>query len=143
MKPFELETVLKYRDRLKSIARNKLQEAQNVRDRVRDRLAAKESEYQELITNLNTLQAGGIDVLEHIRYENRIEFVSRDINSFKKQLEKKQELVIRERKHLIQKSKEHKALEKLKERQNADWKRWLDKKEAAMLDEIAVLHKNP
>lgn len=41
---------------------------------------------------------------------------------------------------LLKKSKEHKILAKLKENQDSAWKDYQNKKEAAMLDEIAVLH---
>jgi flagellar FliJ protein len=40
---------------------------------------------------------------------------------------------------LIKRSKERKVMEKLKTRQNQAWRAHLDKKEAAMLDEIAVI----
>jgi len=42
----------------------------------------------------------------------------------------------------MKKAKDRQVMEKLKERQNADWQQYLNKKEAAMLDEIAIIFHN-
>jgi flagellar FliJ protein len=47
--------------------------------------------------------------------------------------------VEKKRQHLLQASKNRKIIEKLEEQQNAAYKKHLDKLEAGMLDEIAVL----
>jgi len=142
MKPFSLDAVLKYRQRLKDVARNRFQEAKNQFALTNAQYTKKKEEYLTLTSTVITLQAEGISITELIRYEDRKEFLQNEIKMLEAELKKKQEFVLRERKHLLLKSKEHHVLEQLKEKQNAQWRQFLNKKEAAMLDEIAVLYRN-
>lgn len=140
MKPFSLDTVLKYRKRLEDIAKNRLHEAQTARQMVQDRLAAEEQEYAGLLATLDRRQFEGIDILELIRYEEQIMFSKNRIAAIRKTLDDKTARVVEARELLIRRSKERNVMEKLKTRQNQAWQNYLDKKEAAMLDEIAVLY---
>ena len=140
MKPFSLDTVLKYRKRLEDIAKNRLHEAQTARQMVQDRLAAEEQEYAGLLATLDRRQFEGIDILELIRYEEQIMFSKNRIAAIRKTLEEKTARVVEARELLIRRSKERKVMEKLKTRQNQAWQDYLGKKEAAMLDEIAVIY---
>ncbi len=142
MKPFNLETVLKYRRRLKDIAINRFQRAQLQRKEAYDAMLQKQNEYLSLIDTIETLEARGITVDEHILYSNRIEYVSEELTKRQEILRKKNETVVLERKQLIKKSKEAQVLEKLKEKQNLEYQTFINKKESAMLDEIAVLHRH-
>jgi flagellar FliJ protein len=142
MKPFNLETVLKYRKRLKDQARNRFQEAQNQRNKSHDDFVNKQKEYLNLIDTITKLQHQGVAVDEHIRYQNRIEFISAELIKRQETLRKKTEYLVRERNHLIKKNKEERVLKKLKETQNLEYQKFIDKKESAMLDEIAVLYRN-
>ena len=142
MKPFNLETVLKHRKRLKDQARNRFQEAQNQRNKAHDDFVNKQKEYLNLIDTITKLQHKGVVIDEHIRYQNRIEFISAELIKREETLRKKTEHLVRERNHLIKKNKEERVLKKLKERQNLEYQKFIDKKESAMLDEIAVLYRN-
>lgn len=142
MKPFNLETVLKHRKRTKELAMNRFHQAQSRLTAVKKELDEKRMEYQHLIQSLSTLELQGIGVEEHIRYQHRVEFITETIIGLEKKLKKQNEVVIRERKHLVKKSKEQRVMEKLKEKQNAEYQRFIDKKESAMLDEMAILHRN-
>ena len=62
-----------------------------------------------------------------------------ELETLKKILIEKEANVLRERENTIKRSKERKVMEKLKEKQNATWQQYLNKKEAALLDEIAVI----
>ena len=142
MKPFHLETVLKYRRRLKDVARNRFQHAQNQRNKAHEDFVEKENEYRNLIETMTELQHHGVTVEELIRYQNRIDYVSAELLKLEETLKKKTETVVRERKHLIARNKDERVLEKLKEKQNLEYQQFIDKKESAMLDEIAVLYRN-
>lgn len=142
MKPFNLETVLNHRQRMKDLARNRFQQAQNQRNMAHADFINKQNEYLNLIETSTKLQQHGVAVDEHIRYQNRIEFVSVELVKLEETLKKKNEIVVRERNHLIKKNKEVRVLEKLKEKQNVEYQQFINKKESAMLDEIAVLHRN-
>jgi flagellar protein FliJ len=139
MKPFSLDSVLNYRIQLEKIAKNKLYEAEKKRSEVFQQVQQKEIVFTTLIADLQKFQSEGMDVIEMIRYENRIALIKDELNTLRITLTEKEKVVQRERNNTITKSKERKVMEKLKERQNAAWQQHLNKKEAALLDEIAVI----
>jgi flagellar protein FliJ len=139
MKPFSLDSVLKYRVQLEKIAKNRLYEAEKKRAEVYLQLQQKENIFRTLIADLAKLQSQGMEVVEMIRYEERIALINDQVNNLKTTLAEKDKKVLRERENTLIKSKERKVMEKLKERQNIAWQQYLNKKEAAMLDEIAVI----
>lgn len=140
MKPFELEAILKYRKRLKDIAQNKFEEAKNQHRSAKAEFEKMQNESSLLVEKLSHLQIRGISIQEHILFATRIEYLKAELKLLEEELTKKQAIVIQERNFLLKKSKEERVMEKLKEKRNKEWFRFLDKKEAAMLDEIAVLH---
>lgn len=142
MKPFNLETVLKHRKRTKELAMNRFHQAQNRLNAVKKELEEKRLEYQCLTQRMSTLESQGISVEVHIRYQHRVEFITETIIGLEKKLKKHNEIVIREQKHLLKKSKEQKVMQKLKEKQNAEYQSFINKKESAILDEMAILHRN-
>ncbi len=72
----------------------------------------------------------------------RISFSKKHIVDLEKLLAEKRATEQKSHALLIRRTKEKKVLEKLKQTQNAQWQRYLSKKEAAMLDEIAILRHN-
>ncbi len=139
MKPFSLETVLRYRKRLEDIAKNRLFKAQSEKQLVQDKLRQEQTSYTDLIETLDRRQTEGIEILDLIRYDEQIHFTKNRIIAIKKTLSEKTARVVVERERLIQRSKERKIMEKLKEKQNLNWQEHLNKKEAAQLDEIAII----
>ncbi len=139
MKPFSLESVLAYRIQLEKIAKNRLYAAEKSRREAAVRLQERQALFQGLITDLAKRQSEGIDVTEMIRYDERIVVVKDEVASLQNTLSQKDEEVVRERENTLERSRERKVMEKLKEKQNAAWQRYLNKKEAAMMDEIAVI----
>jgi flagellar FliJ protein len=142
MKQFNLDSVLKYRKRLSDQARNRYQHAQNQLIEAQEAFDRKNGEYLDLIATMVTLEVEGIVVDEHIRYQNRIEYIRAELLKLEETLNRKRAIVVQERKHLVTKSKEKRVLEKLKEKQNQEYRSYINKKEAALLDEVAVLHRN-
>ncbi len=140
MKPFSLETVLRYRKRLEDIAQHRFFEAEKNRTIVEKKLSSEQSNLNKLIATSARLQTKGIDITELIRYENIITRNQENILAIRKTLYEKKILAEKERENLILKSKERQIMERLKEHQNSEWKKFLDKKESAMLDEIAIIH---
>lgn len=139
-KPFSLGSILKFRKREKDLA---LEQA------VRAQLAVKKAEkahkiakdtLETLIIGIETKQMDGITVEELSRYEERIQFQRGQIIELAKIHKEKQKTVQNKRLKLQEKVKDHKTLTALKEQQNKAWKEYINKKEAAMLDEIAILH---
>ncbi len=139
MKPFSLDTVLNYRVQLEKIAKNRLHAADKIRAEAFLQVQQKEASFNTLIEDLAGLQSQGIEVTEMIRYEERINVEKDELETLKKVLAEKEAQVLRERENTTKRSKERKVMEKLKEKQNATWQQYLNKKEAALLDEIAVI----
>jgi flagellar protein FliJ len=139
MKPFSLDTVLNYRVQLEKIAKNRLHAAEKKRAETLLQLQQKEALFNILVGDLARLQSQGMDVVEMIRYEERINVEKNELDLLKNTLVEREETVLRERENTITKSKERKVMEKLKEKQNTAWQHYLNKKEAALLDEIAVI----
>jgi len=139
MKPFTLENVLAYRKRLEDIAHHRFLEAKKVHRRVEEKLAEENTILAELAGRSDHLQSEGVSITELIRYEERILQVKANARAITKTLAEKAEIVLREHQNLINRVKERQIMDRLKERQNKAWTAFLDKKDTAMLDEIAIL----
>jgi flagellar FliJ protein len=139
MKPFTLDNVLAYRKRLEDIAHHRFLEAQKVHRQVEEKLAEENTVLAELAGRSEYLQSEGMEITELIRYEERILQVKANTRAIAKTLAEKAEMVLREHQNLINRANERQIMERLKERQNTAWAAFLDKKETAMLDEIALL----
>lgn len=137
MKPFSLETVLDYRKRLEGIAQHRLIEAKRVMETVQKKLRDETEGLTLFIEEIDKLQKDGIGITELIRYEERVTRQKQNIRAIEKNLAEKSNLVTREQQNLVLCSKERQIMEQLRETQNKAWTKYLDKKEAAMLDEIA------
>ncbi|MDR3630090.1 MAG: flagellar export protein FliJ [Desulfocapsaceae bacterium] len=139
MKPFSLDTVLDFRIQLEKLALNRLYAAEKERSEALLQLQRHEAAFMAMVQDLARLQANGMDIGEMIRYDEMIDVLNATLHRLRIVLTEKEESVKREREFAVQKSKERKVMEKLKEKQNAAWQRHLNKKEAAVLDEIAVI----
>jgi len=139
-KPFSLDSVLKFRKRQEDIAQEQFIRKQREADEVKDRLVTAKDSLATLIISLEKLQIRGVSIAEFARYEERKHFEQVQVDELSAILIKKQKAVQKKRQILIEKVKEHKTLTTLKEQQNKNWKDYINKKEAAMLDEIAILH---
>lgn len=142
MKPFALDTVLNYRQRLEDIAKNNLAQARLSQNEIELLLADQHESYHAQVATIERVQQQGVNILELISLEEHLEFIKNSIKELEKDLKKKREHVVRVRNDLMKKARDRQVMEKLKERQNAEWRQFLNKKEAAMLDEIAIIHHN-
>ncbi len=86
-----------------------------------------------------------VEITELILFEEKISVAQKNILAIEKNVHEKLKLVDQEKTNLLQRSREYQVMERLKVEQNASWHQYLDKKEAAMLDEVAVMRhgKNP
>jgi flagellar FliJ protein len=139
MKPFSMEPVLRYRQQLADEARQKLFSSQKVEAEIQTRLIQATDRLKTLYADLSLERTRGTTIDRLLLFENRIPIVQKEIKEVQVELEKQQKVVERRRRHVIQANQDKKALEKLKERQDMNYKKYVDKKEAAMLDEIAIL----
>lgn len=122
------------------MAQEKFVQAKIAAEMASQALVAARQDLENLILTLEEKQKRGMLALELARFEERIVYGRTQVQLLKNRLEEKHKIVKRRRKKLLEKARDHKVLNTLKEQQNKAWKSYLDKKEAAMLDEIAILH---
>lgn len=139
MKPFSLDTVLSYRERLEDLAKNKLAEALQAHKDAQKVLSDLEADYQEKAVLIEKVQMEGVGINDLIRLEEHLAYTKQRIAEERDNLELRRKDVEKSRFHLLDKSRERQVMEKLKEKQNDAWKQHLNKKEAAFLDEIAIV----
>lgn len=139
MKPFTLENVLAYRKRLEDIARHRFLDAKKVHQQIEQKLTEEKAVLADLSRRSERLQSEGVRITELIRFEERILQVKANVKAIDKTLADKAEIVVREHQSLINRANERQIMERLKEKQNKAWAAFLNKKETAMLDEIALL----
>ncbi len=134
-----MEPVLRYRKQLADEARQKLFASKKKEGEIQGNLFQMEKRLARLYADLAHEKAEGTTVDRLLLFENRILTLQEALRELHTELEEQQKIVIRRRRRLLQAGQDKKALEKLKEKQNLAYKQFRDKKEAAMLDEVAVL----
>ncbi|ADW18369.1 flagellar export protein FliJ [Desulfobulbus propionicus DSM 2032] len=139
MKPFTMHAVLNYRRQLEDAAQKQLFRALEVEARLQEALVRVEEELAALYYGLQREQKQGTTVDRLVLFNQRIDLVKAQVERRRTELQKQQVQVAKKRQHLIKTSKDRKIIEKLEEQQNAAYRQYIDKKEAGMLDEIAVL----
>lgn len=139
MKPFALHAVLKYRRQLEDSAQQQLFQALEVEARLQETLFQVEAELADLYAGLQQDKEQGTTVDRLVLFGYRIDLVKDQVKLRRAELHKQQTQVAKKRQLLVKASKDRKVIEKLQEQQNAAYKLYVEKKEAAMLDEIAVL----
>ncbi len=138
-KPFSLDSILRFRKRQEELAQKNFIRKQLESDRAVRDLKQAESTFQALIAFLEEKQTLGVTIDELARFEERIQFERIQIEKFKKILTIKKKEVSQKRTVLLEKMKDYKTLDTLKDDQNKLWKKYIEKKEAAMIDEMAIL----
>jgi flagellar export protein FliJ len=102
-------------------------------------LTKTEEEYQTLLSSYNKFQKKGISVADLLHYENRLVWLKERKSELHRDLNLAKEKVERKRQVVVGRSRDKKVLEQLKARQDDNWRRYLEKKETAHLDEISVI----
>jgi flagellar protein FliJ len=139
MKPFSMHAVLKFRKQLEDNARQQLYQALELEARLLEATMQTEEALSDLYHDAQRDKEQGTSIDRMLLFDYRIDLVKQQLEEQRSDLEKQQAQVGMKRQQLVKASKDRKVMEKLKEQQNAAHARFLDKKEMAMLDEIAVL----
>ena len=139
MKPFSMHAVLKFRKQLEDNARQQLYQALELEARLLEATMRTEEALSALSRDAQRDKEQGTSIDRLLLFEYRIDLVKQQLEVQKNDLEKQQAQVSIKRQQLVKASKDRKVMDKLKEQQNAAYAKFLDKKEMAMLDEIAVL----
>lgn len=138
MKPFTLQNVLDYRRQLEELAQYRLTEARKVQEAVKQKLTVERASLKLYIDELESLQKNGIGINQLIWHEQRIARQQLNVLTMEKSLHEKAHAVQQEQHKLLICSKERQIMEQLKKTQNTAWQAYVNKKEAALLDEIAT-----
>ena len=129
---FELEKVLEYRNFEKQQAEGELAKALAVETQINDNLKAVAQNYAAVKAQMK----GSLnfqDVMAQSQYNNLLEYQKEELL---KQLAEAKLVSEQKREVLRECMKKTSALEKLKEKQLADWKQAADYEEAELLDEV-------
>ncbi|PID73067.1 MAG: hypothetical protein CR992_00075 [Desulfobacterales bacterium] len=138
-RPFRLKTLLAHKKRLENLAQARLAEAKNIRDDVRTKLEDAKQQFSYAVETNEQEKAEGVAIGRLILNEQKLASLASNIKGIEKNLTEKERCVAQEQKNLLKCSQEHQILERLKEEQNKSYQNYLNKKEAAMLDEIAII----
>ncbi len=139
MKPFQLDTVLHLRKRLENLAQEQLAKARHEEDAIKAEITTQEKNYDQISQQLAHEQQQGMTIEALLHREEQLIFIREQITSLNAELATKQHQVKRCYQNLVVKSKEHQVMKKLKKKQQYNWQQYLNKKEAAALDEMAVI----
>jgi flagellar FliJ protein len=142
MKPFTLDAVLQHRKSLEDQAAYLLVKAREEERGAQRQLNDEEEILKALIETMAREQTFGIEVVKLAQFEQRIILIGKQVQTLQALLQKKQEALNRAQKYLIAKSKDRKIMETLQQKQNEAWRQYLNKKETATLDEVAVIFHN-
>lgn len=142
MAPFKLNTVLKHRQRLEDIARNKFIEAKEMADNVLKRRNSEKVRLLKILEEREKRQKEGIEITMLLRYEEMVTRLETNLKGIEKNLREKKKLVEQMHAGLLTHTKERQAMEQLRDEQNRAWRKEIERKEAQMLDEIAVMRHN-
>ncbi len=135
---FKLQSVLNYRQSLENQAQQVLTESLQRQQRL---IEQQQQQQQSLLQNdqeLRQRQQVGMTVVEMELYEGQIYHCQKVIANLQVQLLHLDGQIVIERKALLAAARERQVMEKLKEKQEAEYQQELSRKEREMLDEISL-----
>ncbi len=138
---FKLQTLLKYRKTLEDQAQQRLAELLNAEAQMVQQQGEICAKVEKLTRQLEEKQRSGLSVLELRLYEDQIVYHRQRSEQLRRQLEELALLIDQRRGELVAAARERKMIEKLKEKQLAEYLSTLDRKERILLDEISLRQK--
>lgn len=135
---FKLQTVLNHRQRLESLAQQKLADSLQRETAMQHQLAGQRAGLIKLQQELTHRQQTGITVQELQLFCLSINRQRKDLQSLIEQSEKLHREVKSNRQLLAEAAQEKKLLENLKEKKEAEQKHQDNQRESATLDDIAL-----
>jgi len=135
---FKLQTVLNHRQRLESLAQQKLADSLQRETAMQHQLANQRAGLIKLQQELTHRQQTGITVQELQLFCLSINRQRKDLQSLIEQSEKLHREVKSNRQLLAEAAQEKKLLENLKEKKEAEQKHQDNQRESATLDDIAL-----
>jgi flagellar FliJ protein len=140
-KRFKLQAVLKYRQSLEDQAQQVLATSLQKQSHLKTQLQEQKQKLKRLDRELKIRQIDGLTIAAMDLYESQIQHHRRLIEDIQNQLQRLDQQVDSERKELLYAARERQVMEKLKDKQEAEYQQELSRKERAMLDEISLRSK--
>jgi len=138
---FKLQSVLNYRqsleDQAQQVLTTSLQRQKEFEKQLNDQLQV----LTTADTELKRRQKDGMSVAEIDLYESQIYHCQRTIEDIQQRLQRLERRIKEERKELLHAARERQVLEKLKDKQEAEYQQELSRQERVMLDEISLRNK--
>jgi len=136
--PFKLQSVLNYRRSLEDQARLALSRSLQDQAKIEAELNGCRKQLQNYDGQVQKRQREGLTIAELDLFETRISHVRALMEQYRRQLGQLAQRIEGEREDLIRAARERQVMEKLKEKQEAEYRSELDRKERALLDEISL-----
>ncbi|WP_321367202.1 flagellar export protein FliJ [uncultured Desulfuromusa sp.] len=138
---FKLQTVLNYRQSLEDQAQQLLAASLQRQTDLKAQLQKQKQQLQRHDRELKIRQVDGLTVAEMDLYESQIQHCRGVMEMILRQLKQLEEKILFERKELLNAARDRQVMEKLKDKQEAEYQQELSRKERAMLDEISLRNK--
>ncbi len=140
-KKFKLDSVLKYRNTLEDQAQQALAISVQKQRELLAGMDELQKELQEQDRQLKLRQQEGLTIAEIDLYEGRIGHCRRRCAELKAELQQLEQQILNQRESLLQAARDREVLDKLKERQEAEFRQDQDRKERTQMDEISLRNK--
>lgn len=138
---FKLQSVLNYRQSLEAQAQQALAASINRQGELQEEIAQQQQELKRQDQQLRLRQEEGLTIGEIELYETRIHHDRRRCAELALQLSALEKTIHRHREELLKAARERQIMEELKEKQDAEYRRELERRERAELDEISLRNK--
>ncbi|MEA3545366.1 MAG: flagellar export protein FliJ [Thermodesulfobacteriota bacterium] len=138
---FKLQSVLNYRQSLENQAQQILAASLQRQNQLETQLQQQRQNLQLHDRELKQRQLEGLTVAEIDLYESQIQHCRHLIAEIQKNLQQLVRQIVSEREELLHAARERQVIEKLKDKQEIEYRQELSRKERVMLDEISLRNK--
>lgn len=140
-KQFKLQSVLNYRQLLEGQAQQALAASLQLKTELEAELQRQQQAQAQHDAELTLRQQEGLTIAEIELFETRIQHGRRIIAQLQQQLQQLEHRIYGEREELLAAARDRQVIEKLKAKQDAEFRKELNRKEREMLDEISLRNK--
>ena len=140
-KKFKLQSVLNYRQSLEDQAQQQLAASLQRKGALEVELQRQHDALQQHDAELKERQQAGLTVAEIELFETQIQHCRRLIEHLQEQLQRLDRQIVGEREELLNAARDKQVMEKLKDKQEAEYRKELSRKERQILDEISLRNK--
>ena len=135
---FKLQSVLNYRQSLEDQAQQALAASLQQRGELESRLERERVNLQRHDAELKRRQREGLMIAEIDLFEAQIQHCRKLMDELRGHLRHLEHKIAAQREELYEAARDRQIMEKLKDKQEAEYRRELDRRERVMLDEISL-----